>query len=256
MLPTDEMEGLVKVQELTNNTHTIELFTDSGQLKTGYNAISLRIKDHATNGFVNRAALSWMPMMQMQDMAHSGPASTLAKADGKDTVYEGYIIFQMANLDGSGWSLQIDYTIDGVDYTATSNLVVTQNANQNVTSFTGADETHYVLALIAPQEPKIAVNKMKVALFKMETMHSFLPVANYRLALDPRMPSMGNHSSPNNTDLIFDTATGWYHGDLSLTMTGYWVLNLKLFDADDHVLKGEDITEDHPKSTLFLELEF
>jgi hypothetical protein len=47
-----------------------------------------------------------------------------------------------------------------------------------------------------------------------------------------------------------------YHGDLSLTMTGYWVLNLKLLNDQDDLLKGEDVTEENIQSSLYLELEF
>ena len=85
---------------------------------------------------------------------------------------------------------------------------------------------------------------------------SFPEVADYTITLDPRMPGMGNHSSPNNTDLIYNTADKMYHGNLSLTMTGYWVLNLKLLNAMDEVLKGEDVTTENAQSSLYLELEF
>ena len=70
------------------------------------------------------------------------------------------------------------------------------------------------------------------------------------------MPSMGNHSSPNNTDLTYSVLDNMYHGNLSLTMTGYWVLNLKLMDADNTLLKGEDVTPTNLQSSLYLELEF
>ena len=90
----------------------------------------------------------------------------------------------------------------------------------------------------------------------MESMMSFPMVEDFSFALDPRMPGMGNHSSPNNTDLTYNVADTMYHGNLSLTMTGYWVLNLKLLNASDDILKGEDVTEDNEKSSLYLELEF
>jgi hypothetical protein len=70
------------------------------------------------------------------------------------------------------------------------------------------------------------------------------------------MPGMGNHTSPNNTDLSFNSLDNFYYGDLSLTMTGYWKLNLKLMNTDDDVLKGEDVTDDNESSSLYLELEF
>ncbi len=252
----NEIEGLKKIQDLTNTTHTLELFNTTGNFKTGYNAISIRVMDNATKNFVENASLSWMPMMKMPTMDHSSPKSAISKAVGKATVYDGFIIYQMANLDGSGWSLKIDYTINGVDYTASSAIVVMQNDNQNVTSFMGTDGTKYVLALIEPKSPKIAVNKMKVGLFKMQTMMSFPSVPDYKITLDPRMPGMGNHSSPNNKDLTYNAADQMYDGDLSLTMSGYWVLNLKVLNSAGDILKGEAITEEHPKSSLYLELDF
>lgn len=251
-----EVEGLTKIQELTNATHTVELFNTSGTFKTGYNAISIRIKDNVSNTYVENATLSWMPMMQMPTMQHSCPNSTIAKGLGKNTVYEGYIIYQMTNLDGSGWSLTVDYTIDNVEYSVSDTITVLQSAKQNVTSFMGSDDVHYIVALIEPNSPKIAINNLMVGLFKMDNMMSFPVVENYKITLDPRMPGMGNHSSPNNTDLTYNIADKMYHGNLSLTMTGYWVLNLKLLDAENNVLKGEDVTTENTQSSLYLELEF
>ena len=252
----NEIEGLTKIQELTNATHTIELFNDSGQFRTGYNAISIRIKDNVTSDYIENATMSWMPMMQMPSMQHSCPNSDIAKGLGKDTVYEGFIVYQMTNLDGSGWSLTVDYTIDNVDYSVSDTITVLQNENQNVASFIGTDDVRYILALIEPSSPKIAINNLMVGLFKMENMMSFPVVEDYTIELDPRMPGMGNHSSPNNTDLSYNMADHMYHGNLSLTMTGYWVLNLKLLDAENTILKGEDVTEENTQSSLYLELEF
>ncbi len=252
----NEIKDLVKIQDIANATHTIELFNTTGDFKTGYNNISIRIKENASGSYIKNASLSWMPMMQMPTMQHSCPKSEIAKAPGKETVYEGFVIYQMTNADGSGWSLTVNYTIDGTDYTASGDLVVLQSEKQNTTSFMGSDDNRYIIALIAPNEPKIAINALKVGLFKMKNMMTFPVVEDYTITLDPRMPGMGNHSSPNNTDLSYNAQDHMYHGDLSLTMTGYWVLNLKLINNHSEVLKGEDVTEEHTKSSLYLELEF
>lgn len=252
----NEVEDLKKVQELANSTHTVELFNTSGKFETGYNAISIRIKDNTSNTYVENASLSWMPVMQMPGMEHSSPKSEITKSTGKQTLYDGFIVYQMADPDGSGWSLKIDYTIDGNGYSVNSDITVTQSEYQNVSSFMGADDQRYVLALMGPENPKIGINKLKVGLFKMETMMRFPIVEDHKITLDPRMPGMGNHSSPNNTDLTYNSADKTYEGNLSLTMTGYWVLNLKLLNDQGELLKGENITEDHPKSSLYLELEF
>lgn len=252
----NEVEGLTKIQDIVNNNHTIELYSKSGYFNTGYNEISLRIKENTNNTFFEDFTINWMPMMQMPTMQHSCPNSAISKAPGRDTVYQGFVIYQMTNTDGSGWSLTFNYTIDGVDYSVTDTISVMQYENQNVTSFMGSDDVRYILALMEPKAPKIAINNMKVGLYKMETMMSFPVVEDYTITLDPRMPGMGNHSSPNNTDLTYSSLNGNYQGNLSLTMTGYWVLNLKLMDEMDTILKGEDVTEEEPQSSLYLELEF
>ncbi len=254
--PSNEVANLYLIQEITNGDQTIELFNKTGMFKTGYNAISLRIKDNTTNTYIEDASLSWLPVMQMPTMQHSCPKSNITKAIGKNTVYEGFIIYQMTNTDGSGWSLTINYNINGEAYSVTETIEVFQYENQNVASFMGTDDTRYILALIEPLNPSIAINEMKVGLFKMQNMMTFPVVENYTIALDPRMPGMGNHSSPNNTDLSFNNADNFYYGDLSLTMTGYWKLNLKLLNVENDVLKGEDVTEQNESSSLYLELEF
>lgn len=253
---TNEVTGLTKIQDLINDTHTIELFNTTGQFKTGYNAISLRVIDNTTNSYVEDANLSWIPMMQMPTMEHSSPKSTITKTLGKDTVYDGFIIYQMTNLDGSGWSLTVNYTINGIDYTVTDAITVLQNDNQNSASFMGSDDSRYIVALVEPNDPKIAINDLKVGLFKMENMMTFPVVEDFTITLDPRMPGMGNHTSPNNTDLTYNSAEQMYNADLALTMTGYWVLNLKLLNTNGEVLKGEDVTEENTQSSLYLELEF
>ncbi|GAA4289671.1 hypothetical protein [Aestuariibaculum suncheonense] len=252
----NELENLIKVQNLVNDTHTIEVYTKSGSFYTGYNAVSLRIVDNTSKSYIENASINWMPVMQMPTMQHSCPKSDVLKTTNKKTLYDGYIIYQMTNTDGSGWSLTINYTIDGITYVVTDTITVLQSKLQNVSSFQGSDNKRYVIAIIEPTKPIIGINNLVVGLYSMETMMSFPEVENYSLALDPRMPGMSNHSSPNNTDLTYSSTDSMYHADLSLTMTGYWVLNLKLVDAEYTVLKGEDVTETNTQSSLYLELEF
>ncbi|WP_412987801.1 hypothetical protein [Pontimicrobium sp. IMCC45349] len=252
----NEVEGLTKIQDIVNSNHTIELFNKTGIFYTGYNHVTFRIKNTDDDTYYQNANISWMPMMQMPTMQHSCPRSTIEKVAGKQTIYEGTVVYQMTGMDGSGWSLTFNYTIDGVDYSVTDTITVSQNSNQNVTSVMASDETRYIIALIEPENPIIGINDLTVGLYKMESMMSFPKIEDYTITLDPRMPGMGNHSSPNNTDLSYNISDNLYHGDLSLTMTGYWVLNLKLLNDANTIIKGEDVTEENPKSSLYLELEF
>lgn len=252
---TDELNGLVKIQEFSNDTHTVELYSKSGTLKQGYNALSLRIKDKDSNDFVTDASLSWNPVMYMANMQHSCPKSEIVKTTGKQTLYNGYIVFQMASHGSEYWELTVNYSINGNNYTVSETIQVHPSDKQRVATFTGTDDARYVLALIEPDTPTVSQNDMVAGLFKMENMMTFSTVNNYTIKIDPRMPSMGNHGSPNNVDLTQKT-DGFYHGKLSLTMTGYWKINLQLLNQQNEVLKGEEVTAENESSSLYLEIEF
>ncbi len=251
----NELDGLTKIQEFTNETHVIELYNTTGALEQGYNTISLRFKNKSTNQYEENATVSWMPVMHMATMNHSCPKSEVVKTAQKETLYNGYIVFQMAQNETEYWDLKLDYTINGTAYTATEIVNVPASAKRRVTSFMGSDNKKYLIAIVDPANPKVALNDVTFGLYKMESMMNFPVVDNYKIKIDPRMPSMGNHTSPNNVDLT-QTSDKLYHGKLSLTMTGYWKINLQLLNELDEVLKGEVVTEENPASSIFLEIEF
>ena len=120
----------------------------------------------------------------------------------------------------------------------------------------GTDNVKYVVAMIDPKSPKVAVNDMTVGVWKMQDMMNFPIVDGYTVKIDPRMPGMGNHTSPNNVDATQILAGRMYKGKLSLTMTGYWKINLQLAKADGTVVKGEPITDAVSASSIYFELEF
>ena len=252
----NELEGLTKIQEMTNETHVVELYSASGVLQQGHNTISLRIKNKTTNEYEKNATVSWAPLMHMTSMQHACPYSAVTKTSGKKTLYNGYIVFQMAQNDTEYWKLKVNYSINGTDYSVNEVISVPASAKRRVTPFMGSDGTKYVLALIEPTSPKVAINDIKMGVFKMENMMSFPIVNNYTVKIDPRMPSMGNHGSPNNVNLTQSATDLLYNGKLSLTMTGYWKINLQLLNSANEVLKGEEITETTTASSIYFEVEF
>lgn len=254
--PINEVQDLLKVQEISNDNHTIEVYTKSGTLVQGYNDITIRLKDKSTQAFIENATIAWNPVMHMATMTHSCPKSDIVKVSGMQTVFNGFIVFQMAENEMEKWDLTFNYTINGTAYEAVGFIGVPASTKKTVTSVTGVDGVRYVLALIEPKNPEVKINDITIGLFKMENMMSFPVVENFKINLDPRMPSMGNHSSPNNQDLVYNAITKLYDGKLSLTMTGYWKLNLMLRNQNNEILKGEPVTETNESSTLFLELEF
>lgn len=256
-LEPNPVEGLNKIYEFPSADHSVEIYSEKTSLEVGYNEISIRIKDMATNKYVTNAEASWMPMMQMETMEHSAPHSTLSNSEA-NSVYKGHIVFQMPGNDTEYWEVKLNYSLNGQQMTATHRISVVQPADglKKVQVFMGSDDIKYVLAFVNPKKPQVAVNDFQAVLYKMEDMMTFPIVENYKITVDPRMPGMGNHSSPNNVDLTYNAATKMYNGKLSLTMTGYWKVNLKLLNPNGGVLKGEDVTESNPESSLYFELEF
>jgi hypothetical protein len=254
----DELEGLTKFKEISNTTHTIELYKHMSGLEQGYNEIALKIKDKTTNQYINNAMITWTPLMHMTMMTHSCPKSPVTKVSTDGLVYEGYIVFTMAQNATEYWDLKVDYTINGTPYSITSVIDVPASAKQRVTTFTGSDNVKYVVAYADPHHPKVGINDMVTGVWKMQDMMNFPVVDNFKLKIDPRMPSMGNHGSPNNVDLTQAVAGDLYNGKLSLTMTGLWRINLQLVNASGTVLKGEPIVEGDPLSvsSIYFEIEF
>jgi hypothetical protein len=253
-ITVDELQDLQLATTLTNDSHTIAFYTTNGKFQTGYNAIYFQIK--ALDGrLIKNATASWQPLMHMMGMSHSCSASTIAKKENAEATYEGYIVFQMASNEMEYWELSLDYTIDDEHHTAIKQIQVDNAPKRVVESFQASDQKRYIIALVQPTTPRVAVNDMEAVLYKMESMTSFVPVDDFTIKIDPRMPSMGNHSSPNNVDLS-QREGAIYAGKLNLTMTGYWKLNLQLVNGDGIVLKGEPVTESNESSSIYFELEF
>lgn len=252
----NELEGLVKVKEFSNDTHTIELYTVSGTTQLGYNDMKFRIKNKSNNQYEKNATVNWNPVMHMTSMSHSGPKSSITKVTPDGTLYTGYLVFQMPQNATEYWDVKFDYSINGTAYTATTVVDVPDSAKRRVNSFLGSDNTKYIVAYIEPRTPKVAVNDMTLGVWKMQDMMTFPLVDGYTVKIDPRMPGMGNHGSPNNVNATQTSPGKLYNGKLSLTMTGYWKINLQLANAAGTVLKGEEVTDQNPASSLFFEIEF
>ncbi|MFC0318734.1 MULTISPECIES: FixH family protein [Olivibacter] len=252
--PSNELDGLSPAMTLVNENHQIEVYTADGKFYTGYNRIYFQIRN-ADGSLINNATATWTPVMNMMNMKHCCPASAVTKKENAQSTYGGHIVFQMAGGDEEYWELTINYTINGNDYTAKSKIEVGAAPRRVVETFQASDGKNYVMAMVEPTAPRVAINDMKAVLYRMESMMNFIPVEDYKIKIDPRMPGMGNHTSPNNMDLT-QGADGVYLGKLSLTMTGYWKINLQLENNDQDIIKGEPVTETNEGSSIYFELEF
>ena len=253
-LTANEVEGLTLVKTMDNNTHIIDVYTKNGRFETGYNEVFFQIKDQNGN-LINNATANWTPVMQMMGMSHSCPASSVVKKSGASSTYTGFIIYQMAGNETEYWELTINYIINNTDYSVTNKVDVSASEERKVESFQGSDDKKYIIALVQPVAPRVAINDMTAVLFEMRSMMEFVVVDNYTIKIDPRMPGMNNHGSPNNVDLT-QNAEKLYSGKLSLTMTGYWKINLQLFNQSNELIKGEAVTSENEGSSIYCETEF
>lgn len=254
---TNPVADLFKIYDFPAEDYSIEVYTRTPELEVGYNEISVRIKDLASNEYLTNANLEWMPVMHMETKAHSAPHSTLSNTED-DSVYMGTIVFQMPGNETEYWDIQFSFLLNGREITETHEISVlaSQDGLKKVQVFMGNDDNKYVLAYVAPQMPQIGINDFQAVLYKMESMMFFPVVEDFVIQLDPRMPGMDNHSSPNNQDLVYNPVSKKYEGKLSLTMTGYWRINLKLLNTSGDVVKGSDIDDSNPDSDLYFEIEF
>ncbi|MCC7514213.1 MAG: FixH family protein [Bacteroidia bacterium] len=258
----NEIENLQLIKSFSKDGYTLELFNKTGKFQVGYNKLTLRLKD-AGGKYVQNATIDWMPMMTMNmggmTHQHSSPYSEISKVSGKQTLYQGYIVFIMASDEPDNyWDLHINLSVDGQNISIEDkvNVITTESQyNKVYTSGMGTDDENYMLALIEPENPIIGTNDIVVALFKKGDNHDFPIVNNYKIKVDPRMPGMGNHSAPGNVDMTQGN-DGFYHGKVGFSMSGYWKINLILEDGSGTVIKGEPVTETNPESSLNFKIEF
>lgn len=255
-IPADPMKDFYLLETINLDSYRMELYATNHQWTLGYNQVYFRIKD-AEGKTINNPDISWTPVMHMVSKTHSCPVSSVSSSEFEG-IGSGFVIFQMPSNDSEYWDISFNITINGSSMSVTKEVEVNLplDNRKRVSVFMDANEQKYVLALVEPSEPKIAVNDIRMKLFKMETMMSFSVVPYGTILLDPRMPSMDNHSSPNNVDLSYNPGTNSYEGKLSLTMSGYWKLNLQYLDSNGQLVKGNEVTDTTPSSNLYLELEF
>jgi len=242
----------------------------NGTFYKGYNEIHLKVTKGATNEKVAVSAATFMPIKTDGNGETSSCPHRYDLDYRPDSNYfSGYSVFTSeSNADGT-WLLDIRVAIGNETHTVRLPTQVQEqpNKNLNMTVFTGKDDVQYIIALVAPQRPKVAENELVAGVYSLNATgpspFSYREVSGYTLMLDPRMPepSMGNHSSPNNVDLT-QRSDGLYHGVVNYTMTGNWTLNFIMLNQHGRILKGTEVPTDFTpgvegvKSELYIDVLF
>lgn len=232
----------------------------NGTFFKGYNEVRLKIVNTQNNQASTGLKVSFLPILTNSNGQKSScPHKYLLSYNQDDAYYSGYVVFTSTSTKTNNWELYLGITANNQTHVSQQVLQVEEqrNMNLNMTSFTGNDSEQYIIALVAPQKPKVAENQLVAGIYKYNqptepegdfpdpNQFSFSEVANYTLRLDPRMPepSMGNHSSPNNVDLTQQT-NGLYYGVVNYTMTGNWTLNFIMQNQAGETVKGTEVPTD------------
>lgn len=253
--PVNELENLKLVQSHTEDDFKLEFYTSTGKLEQGYNHITVAIKD-LNDKLLENPQVAWKTEMTMMSKKHGSPFSSLTQKEGSSTLLEGFIVFQMASNDSEYWEIEWTVTQNQHEHVFKTKVDILSQISIRTQVFTGTDGTKYVLSLASSPFSNVGANSIKAYLHKMETMYSFPIVNNYTIEIDPRMPAMGNHSSPNNVALTQVNGSNEYTGTVNFTMTGYWKINLLLKNNNAETIKGETITETTESSSIYFDTEF
>ena len=185
-------------------------------------------------------------------MYHSTPASDKSKIASYDylAVKRVWVSFLMNTSENGSWTYSYEVNVLGkTGGVEKKDIVVSALPEGQVwlKSFKVGDDTFF-LSLVNPTDWKTGTNEIRAYVSKKSTPITTpyaLAAETFTVDIDPRMPDMGNHTSPNNTPLV-KQEDGSYQGTINLTMTGLWRIHLKVKDNEGNVVAGGE-----EGSTLF-----
>jgi len=252
------LQGVKVIPELStvvDGKYNVFAYSKTGSLHRGYNDLYFVATKRLTGNYVKNFEIeSLTPLMHMvqTDMWHSTPVSAAVTTfdDGILAVKHGWVSLLMNTSDDGEWVFSYEAQVldskGGVNHLAI-NVEALPDGQEWLKSFKVADDT-YFLSLVNPTEWQTGTNTIKAYISKKSTPITTpyaLATETFTVDIDPRMPDMGNHTSPNNTPLI-KQEDGSYQGTINLTMTGLWRIHLKVKDSEGNVVAGGE-----EGSTLF-----
>lgn len=236
----DEQDGPIE-EPATNDLILINSgYTDSGSMLVNvysndslfaqYTKIFVEVKDSASNNILTNAAVSIKPMMDMGMTEHTAPRENPTSNTAVDGMFEGAVVFTMPGE--TGWRLEITVYDIANDFEETAFIPVSvrQPAETRTRVITPLDDSDaLVISYVLPQNPKVGVNDFEITIHEALKDHTYGPVENYSVEIEPEMPSMG-HGSPNNVHPS-SVGNGHYTGKVNFTMTGLWRIHLDIYDG-------------------------
>lgn len=198
-------------------------------LHVGYNKLYIQVKDSATGKLVDDVHIHFQPMMEMMTMSHSAPTESVSQTtqDVKDYIAIGFYPI-MASNSMEGWNLEFEIHRHDLDlevpYTVKKTWIAADTLIKNFIASDNSAKTF--VTLLNPVKPtKSGSYKFEIAVHYKKDMNTFPFDSTLTVEIDPRMPSMENHTSANNVNPVH-LKNGHYFGDVNFSMTGDWKVNL------------------------------
>ena len=235
--------------------YNVYVYTKTGGFHTGYNDIYFVSTKKETNNYIKDLTVtSNSPLMFMSkmNMYHSTPVSEKSRIVNYDylAVKRVWVSFLMETSDAGSWTYSYEVDVLGKTGGVEKKDIVVNALPEGqswLKSFKVGDDTFF-LSLVNPTDWKTGTNNIKAYVSKKSnpiTTPYALATETFTVDIDPRMPDMGNHTSPNNTSLV-KQEDGSYQGTINLTMTGLWRIHLKVKDSEGNIVAGGE-----EGSTLF-----
>ena len=229
--------------------YTVSVYSKTGTFHVGYNELFFLATKNVTGNYVKDVDINnLIPLMYMakMDVHHSAPASTGAESFDESilAVKRAWVSFIM---DGE-WTIGYDARVSGSKESfapVSIHVDALPEGQKWVQSFKAGGETYY-LSLVNPTDWKTGSNTI-TAYVSQKSTSGVTPYQEaseeFTVDIDPRMPDMGFHTSPDNVSLTYQQE-GLYAGTINLTMTGLWRIYLTIRDSKGNVVAGGDNTND------------
>lgn len=233
--------------------YNVWAYSKTGSLHKGYNDLYFVVTKKKTGNYVKNYDLTNVtPIMDMvkMGMKHSTPVASAVTTfdETRLAIKHGWVSFLMNTSDAGTWAFSYGISVLG-STGGIKDAPVTVDAlpeSQDwLKSFKVGDNTYY-LSLVNPSDWQTGSNTIQAYISKKNnpaTTPYGLASEKFTIEIDPRMPDMGNHTSPDNVALT-KQADESYKGSINLTMTGLWRIHLTVKDAQGNIVAGGDDLKD------------
>ena len=242
-----------ELSTVVDGQYNVFAYSKTGGFHTGYNELFfVATKKKNGNYIKNFDVTSVTPLMLMvkMNMKHSTPVGGNAESFNNDylAVKRTWVSFLMNSSESGSWTVGYDTSVLGSNggiEAADITVDALPDGQAWLKNFKWNDQT-YFLSLVNPTDWQTGKNTITAYVSqKSNPITTPYPLAQelFTIEIDPRMPDMGNHTSPDNVNLT-KQANGSYQGTVNLTMTGRWRIHLTVKDAQGNIVAGGDELSD------------